>query len=727
MSFTTPIISSGRTIHYYHVKSSRGFTSWIKATQRPSFGVFGSSTPHQLEFPLLGTFSSSSSSSCCAGVRRTRDLQHSFHASSSTLLPTPSSAPADCTPPNIHKTTRSPPTSTSAQPSTPFTPSTSSSSSSTTLTTSTRYNEAKPSQHRESAPLNAIPSCGTDTSAAPGSDHPKDDPLNHTSASNPSSPLEQAPLSPTLSDRLEPPHTPKGVTRERVPLPETKWSDTPFNARVFDLFKLINFNKDELSRVFDRVDKNKNGLVEYDELLSYVREIGRRDDRERVMSDRDISQFADELMAKLDTKGHGGVSRAQFDKVILGMARTVDPRVWPVTLSMVMTGVAVGVVIPVMPLFVKSMGLSSADFGMVVSSFGLSKLLGNIPCAFLSDRFGRKKVMTAGAGLMALGMAGTGLASNLPELMLARLITGFGASGFTTASMLYLMDIGTPFTRTKTMAPISAGFSAGAALGPAVGGFLAHNVGLSATFSMVGASFLAIMALNHRILVETVPNTPPDPNKPTPTLASEIRETVRQWRPLLADQQFASVLGINLMYWLALSGSYMTLLPLMLVRDELGLSSAEVGGVFAMTSAVSVVCTPPSAAIADKFGKPPAIVVSSAIVASAMFMFPWATQITPALGILAMWSLGGTMFGMAPTAHVTDIVPSENRSQALALLRTTGDVGLLLGASCTGFLAHQTDPGFAMQSNAMLLLACGTAFGVLSHRHGLLKCGGPRP
>ncbi|GBG32803.1 Synaptic vesicle glycoprotein 2B [Hondaea fermentalgiana] len=536
------------------------------------------------------------------------------------------------------------------------------------------------------------------------------------------------PLAPSLMDRLDTSPPALDRDRERVPLPETKWSDTPFNARVFDLFKLIDFDKTELSRAFDRLDKNKNGIVEPEELRAYMREIGRRDDRERVMSDKYIAEFAEQLMTKLDSRGEG-VTRARFNEVILGMANTVDPRVWPITISMVLTGVAVGIVIPVMPLFVTKMGLSSADFGLVVSAFGLSKLIGNIPCAFLSDKYGRKRVMTGGAALMALGMMGVGFASSLPELMVARLVTGLGSSGFTTASMLYLMDIGTPFTRTKTMAPISAGFSAGAALGPALGGFLAHSVGLSSSFALVSASFLFIMGLNHKILTEThVPGqggpvtsggtTPGGTSAEPPTLRAEVRETVRQWRPLLADAQFNSVLGINFMYWLALSGSYMTLLPLMLVREELGLSPSEVGGVFAMLSAVSVVCTPPSAAIADRFGKPPAIVVSSSIVSAAIFAFPMATQLPPALGILAIWSLGATMFGMAPTAHVTDIVPNENRSQALALLRTTGDVGLLVGASCTGLMAHYSSPELAMQANAALLLACGTAFGAVTYRHG---------
>ena len=41
-----------------------------------------------------------------------------------------------------------------------------------------------------------------------------------------------------------------------------------------------------------------------------------------------------------------------------------DPRIWPLSATMMLSGTAVGVVLPVMPLLVGQLGLSEAQFGI---------------------------------------------------------------------------------------------------------------------------------------------------------------------------------------------------------------------------------------------------------------------------------------------------------------------------------------------------------------------------
>ena len=82
------------------------------------------------------------------------------------------------------------------------------------------------------------------------------------------------------------------------------------------------------------------------------------------------------------------------------------------------------------------------------------------------------------------------------------------------------------------------------------------------------------------------------------------------------------------------------------------------------------------------------------------------------MGALTCLSLGSTFLGTAPTAHISNIVPSEHRAQALALLRTSGDVGLLVGASAAGALADWGSMEMAMESSAGALMVATAWFGV---------------
>ena len=62
------------------------------------------------------------------------------------------------------------------------------------------------------------------------------------------------------------------------------------------------------------------------------------------------------------------------------------------------------------------------------------------------------------------------------------------------------------------------------------------------------------------------------------------------------------------------------------------------------------------------------------------------------------------MLSTAPVAYVSDTVDDGKRAQAIALLRTGGDVGFLIGAAGMGALADWTGMDGAMQTSAGVLL-----------------------
>ena len=62
-----------------------------------------------------------------------------------------------------------------------------------------------------------------------------------------------------------------------------------------------------------------------------------------------------------------------------------------------------------------------------------------------------------------------------------------------------------------------------------------------------------------------------------------------------------------------------------------------------------------------------------------------------------------------------DEVNESSRSQAIALLRTSGDVGYLCGAACVGISADLVgDVGLAMQAGGAVFLGATTWFGFKS-------------
>ena len=167
-------------------------------------------------------------------------------------------------------------------------------------------------------------------------------------------------------------------------------------------------------------------------------------------------------------------------------------------------------------------------------------------------------------------------------------------------------------------------------------------------------------------------------------------------------------------YWFVLSGSQITLMPLMLVGEQFQLSASAIGGVFAGASVISVVCTPLAAKALDSMGQVNAVVPACAVIGGAMCLVPLAEHdISSFLALFGVWTVAGTVLASGPTAFVSNITSSADRGQALALLRTGGDVGMLGGAVLSGVLAG------VLNSQPEAIMMNGVGFVVLTGFSGL--------
>lgn len=148
---------------------------------------------------------------------------------------------------------------------------------------------------------------------------------------------------------------------------------------------------------------------------------------------------------------------------------------------------------------------------------------GNVAVLFwsggLSDRFGRKPFLVAGALICALGTAGLGYAPNLGWLLATSVVAGVGSGMFTPTQQAALADIIGPKARGG---PVLAGFQMSADLGTVIGpvavGALAQQTSYGLALTATGA-LLAIAGvwwslvpepLQRRIAAESEIDREPD-------------------------------------------------------------------------------------------------------------------------------------------------------------------------------------------------------------------------
>lgn len=396
-------------------------------------------------------------------------------------------------------------------------------------------------------------------------------------------------------------------------------------------------------------------------------------------------------------------TKQQFYTAIHTLSSQIHyPTILPLAASMLLVGSSVGVISPIMPFLASKLHLTTYQYGIVVSSFALSKMLGNVPSAILVERHGRKPYLVHSLWLVGLGVAGLGLSSDWIQLSLCRMTIGLGVAALTTASTLTVADVSTPLSRASTFSPVMSAFAAGTALGPALGGMLCDEFGIRDTFLMVAASYGAVGVWNRLSLKETgraaiwlegEGNTLPWHNDEGCRFSSSggertldssgnakhdtaeaIRDTINQWSSLLNDRKVRPIVIMNGFYLCAISGTQMCLLPILLTggganatATGMALTATAMGQIYMWMSAVQVLGNPAAGRFADKAGKHTAIVAGGIMSSTAIATVPvicayglmvgdyvaldandvnWPLLVTT----LGVWSLGGTLLA---TSHVS--------------------------------------------------------------------------
>jgi MFS family permease len=241
--------------------------------------------------------------------------------------------------------------------------------------------------------------------------------------------------------------------------------------------------------------------------------------------------------------------------------------------------------IPVFTLYAQHLeGATPALLGIALGGYGLTQGLLQIPFGMLSDRYGRKPLITLGLLLFAIGSLLGAQTHTMYGMIVARILQGSGAIGSVLIALL--ADLTPEKHRTKAMAVIGAiiglSFSVAFVLSPSIAAW----AGLSGIFYVTAG--LAGIGL---VLLSTLPSPSPASVKPISNL-SQIKHALLdpnllRWDAGIFFQHFILVASFYALpmilqehvatghlvqtwhfYLLILSGSFLAMIPLMLYSEQ---------------------------------------------------------------------------------------------------------------------------------------------------------------
>lgn len=173
------------------------------------------------------------------------------------------------------------------------------------------------------------------------------------------------------------------------------------------------------------------------------------------------------------------------------------------TLLVVMLGY--GIVIPIIPFYVETMGAGGTELGLLVASYAMMRLICGPIWGSVSDRVGRKPVLMIGILGYAVTMVWFGLAKQLWMLFAARILSGVLSSATAPTTMAYIGDSTSAKERGRGMGILGAATGLGTIFGPAMGGLLAGE-SLSVPFFIAGGMSVLALILTALFLPESLPS-----------------------------------------------------------------------------------------------------------------------------------------------------------------------------------------------------------------------------
>ena len=330
-----------------------------------------------------------------------------------------------------------------------------------------------------------------------------------------------------------------------------------------------------------------------------------------------------------------------------------------------------GVVIPVLPVFVRDFGVGYLEVGAVVSAFALARLAMTPFTGTLIDRIGERTMLAVGIGIVALSSALVGLAESYVAVLLLRGAGGIGSALFSVSAMSLLFAATPSSMRGRAMSFYHGGFLIGGMAGPAVGGLLAV-ISLRAPFFFY-AGTLTVAGLIGLVLLRTSRGSNPDD--------ADARVPLRT---VLADVRFRAACLANFAQGWGSMGVRSALLPVLVV-ELLHESPAWTGVAFAIAAVAQTLALAPAGRFIDTVGRRPALVGAFTVGGGIMLAIPFVSSLPMLIVLLCVYGAAAAFLGPASAASVGDAAGPRN-ARPLAIYSAFSDAGTILGPLAAGAL-----------------------------------------
>ena len=367
-----------------------------------------------------------------------------------------------------------------------------------------------------------------------------------------------------------------------------------------------------------------------------------------------------------------------------------------------------GVIIPILPFYVRSFGVSDVFIGLLAASYSLTQFVFAPLLGRISDERGRRPVLMlsvfgSAVAWTIFGLGGEfealfGTVGALGALFASRMLAGAMGGNIATAQA-YITDITPAEERAAALGLVGATFGLGFVFGPALGAVVASDPVVTAadailpnfipatafslpSFLAAGLSLLAFVAAAFFL---------PEPNRKRTTKRGG--GIVSQFRSALADANLRPLVLIFLVTSVAFSGVQVAFIPF--VADLYGYGEAQAGLLLTYIGVLGVVNQGVVVrALSRRYADTRLAVGGAVLLLVALVAIPFAqpigrTLLPAVLGaspellalllVLAVLSSGNGLLNVGTASMVSAAADEESQGSAFGVTQGAGSLGRTVG------------------------------------------------
>lgn len=339
---------------------------------------------------------------------------------------------------------------------------------------------------------------------------------------------------------------------------------------------------------------------------------------------------------------------------------------------------------PFFALYITSrFGVGMTEVGALFAAFMVSSFAGSALGGALADRLGRKGMLIFSLISTSFSSVLMGLVDSLPQFFVLALVVGLFTEGGGPARQAMVADLLPKEKRAQGYGVLRVAFNLSAAIGPAIGGFIA---GYSYLFLFLSDAAISLFsaALVWRALSETKPALQPGVEQ------ESVLQTFRGYGTVLRDTLFMLLLSAAILIGLTYMNMSTTLG--VYLRDSHGIPESGYGLLLSLNAAMVVLFQFPITRRIEGYPPMRMLALGATLYAIGFGMYGFVATYALFMLAMAILTVGEMIIAPVSQAVVANFAPEDMRGRYMAVFGLAYGIPFAVGPYVAGLILDNADP-----------------------------------